>query len=420
MQIFYCLSKDVFLVEGAKKHCIYDLNQGDLYHIDDEVFNFIKSITTDTNKKLDTQEQEFVNELLSLSILATCDKAQTGLPDILSLRKNIPLSFSWIEVTRTCNLACTFCYEESNPNCKERMTVEMFKNIAGQLVEVGVSRIQFIGGEPMILKDELKQMIDYARPKFAYIEVYSNGVLIDDSWASYFKENKIHVALSIHSYIPEEHDRLTTVPGSHRRVVRGLELLKKYGVKYRIGTVSDKSCRVGEKPESAGYTLRPADTKIVGRGDFSQYTFEMFRKKAITKDKKKYPLDKNRVVAALSGHQCFNKEIYISTEGDVYPCVMERRTTHGSMKTQPLKEMINPSIRKMSKDNIEGCKTCEFRYGCFDCRPDSNGRGLYQKPWYCSYNPTTSEWADLEEMYKYLTKKSISSIERIPIVQEAT
>lgn len=418
MQTFYCLGSNVFLVKGANKDCIYDLDNGNLYHIDQDVSRFIKSVVTDPNKKLNSDEQEFIDDLVSSSILDTCDTPQHELPDILSLRKDIPLSFSWIEVTRTCNLACTFCYEESNPYCKERMSVEMFQNIADQLVELGVTSIQFIGGEPMILKDDLKQMINYARPKFKFIEVYSNGVLIDDSWAAFFKEKRIHVALSIHSYIPEEHDRLTTVPGSHRRVIRGLELLKKYGIKYRIGTVSDKSCKVGEQPIGAGYTLKPADTKIVGRGDFSQYTFEMFRKKAITKEKKQYPLDKQRIIAALSGHQCFNKEIYISTEGDVYPCVMERRTAHGSLKTQSLKEMINPDIRGMSKDNIEGCKTCEFRYGCFDCRPDSNGRGLYQKPWYCSYNPQTSEWADLEKMYEYLTQKSISSIERIPVVQE--
>lgn len=415
---YYSLSEDVFLVTGSRKHCIYDLASGNLYHIDDDIKCFITMLVTTSKHDFNEKEQEFVDYLISLSIIEMSKEPQTQLPDIKSLRKNIPLSFSWIEVTRTCNLACTFCYEESNPYCKERMSLETFKLVADQLVEIGVTAIQFIGGEPMILKNDLKEMIDYARPKFHFIEVYSNGVLIDDKWARYFKENNIHLALSIHSYIPEEHDRLTTVPGSHSRVIRGLNLLKKYDVKYRIGTVSNKNCKVGEQPKKVGYTLRPADVKVVGRGDFSQYTFDMFRKKAITKDKKRYPLDKKKVVAALSGHQCFNKEIYISSEGNVYPCVMERRVSYGNLKTKSLKDIIDPKVRQLSKDHIEGCKGCEFRYGCFDCRPDSNGRDFYKKPWYCSYDPVESKWADLEEMYRNLTGSSVSAIERILVVQE--
>jgi hypothetical protein len=97
---------------------------------------------------------------------------------------------------------------------------------------------------------------------------------------------------------------------------------------------------------------------------------------------------------------------------------MERRVNYGNLKEQPLIEMLNHQFRFLSKDNIEGCKDCEYRYGCFDCRPDSNGRGAYQKPWFCSYNPKTGEWHDLKSMFTALQNKA--SIKSIPIVVEGS
>ena len=46
----------------------------------------------------------------------------------------------------------------------------------------------------------------------------------------------------------------------------------------------------------------------------------------------------------------------------------------------------------MNKDKIEECKECEFRYCCFDCRPDSNGKEINEKPWYCTYYPKEGRW----------------------------
>ena len=56
----------------------------------------------------------------------------------------------------------------------------------------------------------------------------------------------------------------------------------------------------------------------------------------------------------------------------------------------------------VSKDHIEVCKDCEFRYVCTDCRaytekphdisgPESTNLA---KPLKCGYDPYTGEWAD--------------------------
>ena len=287
-------------------------------------------------------------------------------------------------------------------NCDEKMTFDDFKLAIQNLKHIGVKQIQFIGGEPMILGKTLKEMILYARPDFDFIEVYTNGVFINKEWAQFFKDNRVHVALSIHSYDADEHDRVTTIKHSHRKVENAVRLLKALDIPIRTSAVETKGCKIGEKPADHPYEISPDPVRLTGRGAFNQYTFEMFKKKAITKDKKRFPLKKERIQWQVSGHQCFLKNLYIGTDLTVFPCVMERRHNYGNLKTTALESMINSNVRFFSKDQVSGCKNCEYRYECFDCRPDSNGLSFNDKPWFCSYNPYSGEWADLKEMYNNL------------------
>ena len=44
---------------------------------------------------------------------------------------------------------------------------------------------------------------------------------------------------------------------------------------------------------------------------------------------------------------------------------------------------------------------CEFRYACYDCRPDRISDSLYAKPYYCTYDVSKGEWID---KYKFIDK----------------
>ena len=73
---------------------------------------------------------------------------------------------------------------------------------------------------------------------------------------------------------------------------------------------------------------------------------------------------------------------------------MERRISHGNLKDNSLKNLIKREIQQFSKDKVEGCKNCEFRYACYDCRPDSISNDIYAKPYYCTYDVENGEWLD--------------------------
>jgi len=76
----------------------------------------------------------------------------------------------------------------------------------------------------------------------------------------------------------------------------------------------------------------------------------------------------------------------------------------GNIKDTTLeKALLHPDFKKywnLTKDEIEVCKDCEFRYICTDCRAytertHTNAEGLdISKPLKCGYNPYTGEWQE--------------------------
>ena len=57
----------------------------------------------------------------------------------------------------------------------------------------------------------------------------------------------------------------------------------------------------------------------------------------------------------------------------------------------------------ITKDKINSCKVCEFRYMCSDCRAYvENPNDLYSKPLKCGYDPYTTKW---EEWSTHLLKQ---------------
>jgi MoaA/NifB/PqqE/SkfB family radical SAM enzyme len=61
------------------------------------------------------------------------------------------LSFMWMEITGRCQLGCTHCYADSGPRGTHgAMELADWQRVIGEAAELGVARIQFIGGEPTL------------------------------------------------------------------------------------------------------------------------------------------------------------------------------------------------------------------------------------------------------------------------------
>ena len=391
---YYSLNANVFIVEGKANSCIYDLNKSKLFSVNKALSNKLIEInkhaipvdTIDLNLKIIFQRL-IQNDLLKI----TQTHSVNFIEDMIE--KNSNIKFAWIEITDKCNLKCIHCYNESDSHCNNTMSLSDFYNVVDFLLKNGVSKVQITGGEPFLNKDLLKQMLDSIIGKFSYIEIFTNGTLITNEWFEYLLQNNIHIALSVHSYNSEMHDFVTRTKGSFNKTNITIENLKKFGIPYRVCNVLMKDIELGEKNHDL-YTLsKDKDVvRVTGRATFNLLDDELIKKRLITKESFQSPNTKSFFKRLVSGHNCFNDKIYITANLDVYPCVMERRIKHGSLKQKNFK--LNNDLRKLTKDHIKECSICEYRYACFDCRPNSLSKDIYAKPWYCTYNPFTGNWMD--------------------------
>lgn len=120
-------------------------------------------------------------------------------------------------------------------------------------------------------------------------------------------------------------------------------------------------------------------------------------------DLKNVNLNRDFHLESLNFNTCLHRKISIDQEGNIKNCPSMPQS-FGNIKDTTLEEALNHKDFKkywnLTKDSIEVCKDCEFRYICTDCRAytertHTNEEGLdISKPLKCGYNPYTGEWEE--------------------------
>jgi len=166
---------------------------------------------------------------------------------------NAPLGFHLLAKPRgaICNLDCKYCFylakEDLYVGSKFRMSDEMLETYIRQLIEshqIPEVTVAWQGGEPTLMGlDFFRRSIElekkYCKPGMKIQNtIQTNGTLINDDWARFFKENDFLVGLSIDG--PREmHDfyRVDKQGGpTFDLVMRGLEHLQKFEVEWNALT----------------------------------------------------------------------------------------------------------------------------------------------------------------------------------------
>ena len=306
------------------------------------------------------------------------------------------IDYAWIELTNLCNLRCTHCYNETKQRIKKSLTYEDFVHVVDELTTFGIKAVQLIGGEPFIIKEDLLfKMLDYASVSFDEFEIFFNGTLTNRSHLERIKQNypNCKIAMSLHSFIREEHEKVTQVKGSYDKSVATLQNLKDLKIPFRYVGIYANGIDIGEELDF-GVPYRRDYIRLTGRGNLLHYNRQLLSEKIITLDTFKF----NNLEATLKStysESCFANYLYIGSDMNVYPCVMERRICHGNLKNHSLTEILDKKLVNFSKEDVNECKQCEFRHICKDCRPDSISMKINDKPWYCSYEVEAGEWTDI-------------------------
>ncbi len=154
-----------------------------------------------------------------------------------------------------CNLACSYCFfldkERLYPGSKFRMSDEVLESYIRQLIKAhrcSQVTVGWQGGEPTLMGiDFYRRAIElqekYRKPSMKFENtMQTNGTLLDDEWCRFFKENDFLIGISIDgprglhdSYRVDKRGQ-----GTFDRVMRGLRLLQKHGVKYNVLTTINR------------------------------------------------------------------------------------------------------------------------------------------------------------------------------------
>ena len=109
-----------------------------------------------------------------------------------------------------CNLDCEYCFflskEMLYPGDRFRMADELLETYLRQLLESHLTpevTVAWQGGEPTMMgldffkrSVELVEQLRRPHQRISY-SIQTNGVLIDESWAGFFKENNVLVGVSV-------------------------------------------------------------------------------------------------------------------------------------------------------------------------------------------------------------------------------
>lgn len=393
------INKNVFWVPGAKNSLIYDLRSkfAQLFWLDKELTSIIRNYVASGKPILGDNS---VLRLLEENSLLSKSRNFRILDQKVS---NIPfkIRFAWIELTRYCNLKCIHCYSKCDSNERNFISLQDFQVAIDNLEDIGCRRVQLTGGEPL-LHPNFYDFVHILSKRNFEVEIFTNATLFTKSLLNFLKKNGVKVAISILGD-KKSVDTITQVPGTFSKQMSAINKMKNSKLKFRVCT-SIMSLNSKKIPELGNIPVRKTYVRLTGRANLSLIDFETFKRKAIKKETFQKEMKSSYIYNNFFFHQCFSKKIYISSNLDVFPCVMERRVRYGNLRNDSLKQVLyrNTHYATLTKDKITVCKSCEFRYACFDCRPDSLSMNFFEKPWYCTYDPINGKFESLSKFYKSL------------------
>jgi uncharacterized protein len=155
-----------------------------------------------------------------------------------------------------CNLDCAYCFfldkEAFYPGSRFRMSETVLEQYIRQLIEShqGDSvNIAWQGGEPTLMgldfyRRAMALVEQHRRPGMTFLHtMQTNGTLIDDEWAAFYKEHDFLIGISIDG--PAElHDVYRVDKGGRPtfdRVMAGLRRLQAHGVDYNVLTTVNRT-----------------------------------------------------------------------------------------------------------------------------------------------------------------------------------
>lgn len=133
-------------------------------------------------------------------------------------------------ISRKCNYRCKMCpiWEQGNSEkTRGYISDEKMKSIIDEAAECGIVQFGVSGGEPLLFKDKLFNLLDHANKKGMYSHFVTNGSLLTSEILEHYDSiGGGHVSMSLDA-MSEKHDVLRGHEGAFEAAMKAVEIFDK-------------------------------------------------------------------------------------------------------------------------------------------------------------------------------------------------
>lgn len=145
-----------------------------------------------------------------------------------------------ISVTDKCNLRCKYCMPEGGIELmphEELLSLEELYRVVRIMEGLGIKKVRFTGGEPLVRKNLIKLIEDVGRlPGIEEIAMTTNGVLFGDKALELKKAGLTGVNISLDT-LDKEHFRVITGVDAVDDVLNAIKKAQEADIKVKINCV---------------------------------------------------------------------------------------------------------------------------------------------------------------------------------------
>lgn len=286
-----------------------------------------------------------------------------------------------LDLTAACTERCVHCYIPDDTNTY--LAFDLIRKALKEYRELGGLTVHISGGECMLHRD-FDNILRFCRELNLNIIVLSNLTLCDEKKIRLLQEiDPQFVNVSLYSMNPEQHDAITTIPGSWRKTMDAILALEKAGVHIRLASplLKENQANFGKLADFARehHMHLVPDCDIFPQSDHDCSNLDhavspMELEKVLRENKTLF--DKNYREAVMPSPEekvcdIGKARICLDSLGNYYPCDGTQGLILGNVRENALDEVWNGEkfnrLRELKNRDFANCVTCGNRPYCKVC-----------------------------------------------------
>jgi cyclic pyranopterin phosphate synthase len=140
-----------------------------------------------------------------------------------------------VSVTDHCNYKCVYCRTGEVGAQYPELGIDEYLTLIGIFVDLGITKVRLTGGEPLLRRGLLDLISELSRLRTIHGEppdlaVTTNGHLLEDLARPLKAAGLNRITVSMDAVEPQVFERITRVPGSFEKVLRGIRAARQAGL----------------------------------------------------------------------------------------------------------------------------------------------------------------------------------------------